>query len=62
MVLRQFTFKADDDLMMMLEAYAIKHKMPKSEVIRIALQKFLQEELKKERVQEIKVEKGDKLW
>jgi len=62
MVFRQFTFKADDDLMMMLEAYAIKHKIPKSEVIRIALQRFLEEELKKEKISEIKVEKGDKLW
>ena len=61
MMKKQFNFKADDDLLMMLEAYAIKHKMSKSEVVRLALQKFLEEELKKERVPEIKVEKGDKL-
>ena len=58
---RQFTFKADEDLMMLLESYAIKHNMPKAEVIRIALQKLFEEEFKKEKVKEIKVEKGPKL-
>jgi len=62
MMTKQFSFKIDDDLLMMLETYAIKHKMSKSEVVRTALQRFLEQELKKEKVQEIKVEKGDKLF
>ncbi len=62
MMKKQFNFKADDDLLMMLEAYAIKHKMSKAEVVRLALQRFLEQELKKEKVQEIRVEKGDKLF
>ena len=62
MTLKQFTFKADEDLMMMLEAYAIKHKMTKSEVIRLALQRFFEQENENQKIIEIKVEKGDKLW
>jgi len=62
MMKKQFNFKADDDLLMMLEAYAIKHKMSKAEVVRLALMKFLKEELEKEKISEIKVEKGDKLF
>ncbi|MCG2868281.1 MAG: hypothetical protein L7G90_02775 [Candidatus Nanopusillus sp.] len=62
MMTKQLSFKADDELLMMLEDYAIKHKMSKSEVIRLALQRLFELELEKEKVQEIKVEKGDKLF
>jgi len=62
MTLKQFTFKADDNLMMMLEAYAIKHKITRSDVIRLAIQRFLEEESEKEKAVEIRIEKGDKLW
>jgi predicted transcriptional regulator len=62
MMKNQINFKADDTLSTLLEAYAVKHKMTKSEVIRQALQKFLEEEFKKEKIKEIKVEKGEKLF
>jgi metal-responsive CopG/Arc/MetJ family transcriptional regulator len=62
MMKNQINFKADDALLTLLEAYAVKHKMSKSEVVRLALQKFLEDEFKKEKIKEIKVEKGEKLF
>ena len=66
MVLKNTLFKLDDVLLHQIDIYAVKHRMTRSDVIRLALQRFLEEELKKEKRNEeeirIKVEKGDKLW
>ena len=55
------TFKVDEDMYEQLEAYAIKHRMKKAEVIRLALNKLFEEERKNEENLQIKVEKGLKL-
>jgi len=55
------TFKVDEDMYEQLEAYAIRHKMSKAEVIRKALEKLFEEEQKVEKNLQIKVEKGWKL-
>ena len=57
MGLRVIVFKADEDLIIKMDTYALKHKMYRSEVIRLALQKFLQEELEKETIPKARVEK-----
>ena len=62
MTLRNTSFKIDENMLSQIDAYAIKHRITRSDVIRLAIQRFLEEELKKERVPKIKVEKGDKLW
>ena len=40
-----------------MDTYAMNHRMYRSEVIRLALQKFLQEELEKETNPKARVEK-----
>ena len=55
------TFKIDEDMYEQLQAYTIKHKMTKTEVIRLALNKLFEEESKNEENLQIKVEKGPKL-
>jgi len=55
------TFKVDEDMYEQLEAYAIRHKMSKAQVIRLALNKLFKEEQKVEENLQIKVEKGPKL-
>jgi len=55
------TCKVDEDMYEQLNAYAIKHKITKAEVIRLALNKFFEEEKKNEENLQIKVEKGPKL-
>jgi len=57
MGLRVIVFKADEDLIIKMDTYAINHRMYRSEVIRLALQKFLQEELEKETNPKARVEK-----
>ena len=57
MGLRVIVFKADEDLVVKMDKYAMNHRMYRSEVIRLALQKFLQEELEKETNPEARVEK-----
>ena len=57
MGLRIIVFKADEDLVVKMDKYAMNHRMYRSEVIRLALQKFLQEELEKETNPKARVEK-----
>jgi metal-responsive CopG/Arc/MetJ family transcriptional regulator len=57
MTLRIIVFKADEDLIIKMDAYAMNHRMYRSEVIRLALQKFLKEELEKETIPKARVEK-----
>ena len=57
MGLRVIVFKADEDLITLMDTYAMNHRMYRSEVIRLALQKFFEEELKKETNPKAKVEK-----
>ena len=39
--MRVITFKVEEDLLELLDRYAINHRLYRSEVIRLALQKFL---------------------
>jgi predicted transcriptional regulator len=55
------TFKVDEDTYEQLQAYAIRHRITKTEAIRLALNKLLEEEKKNEEELKIKVEKGPKL-
>jgi len=55
------TFKVDEDMNEQLQAYAIRHKISKAEVIRLALNRLFEEEQKVEENLQIKVEKGWKL-
>jgi hypothetical protein len=57
MGLRVIVFKADEDLIIKMDTYAMNHRMYRSEVIRLALQKFLQEELEKETNPKARIEK-----
>jgi len=57
MGLRVIVFKANEDLIIKMDTYAMNHRMYRSEVIRLALQKFLQEELEKETNPKARVEK-----
>ena len=57
MGLRIIVFKADEDLVVKMDKYAMNHRMYRSEVIRLALQKFLKEELEKETNPKARVEK-----
>ena len=62
MTLRVISFKIDETILSQIDAYAIKHRITRSDVIRLAIQRFLEEELEKEKAVEIRIEKGDKLW
>ena len=57
MGLRVIVFKADEDLITKMDTYAMNHRMYRSEVIRLALQKFLEEELKRETNPNARIEK-----
>jgi len=57
MGLRVIVFKADEELITRIDTYAMNHRMYRSEVIRLALQKFFEEELKRETNPKAKVEK-----
>jgi len=50
------TFKAEEDLIELLESYAIRHKVSRSEAIRRAIAQMV-EELKHENVQKARIEK-----
>jgi len=52
-------FKVDEVFLEKLDAYAIRHNLNRSVVIRMALEKLLNDE--KDTVLRIKVEKGKKL-
>jgi metal-responsive CopG/Arc/MetJ family transcriptional regulator len=60
--MRTITFKIEENLLEMLDWYAIRNKMYRSEVIREAIEKLLKEELEKETVHAVKIEKGGRLW
>ena len=70
MVLKNTSFKLDDVLLYQIDTYAVKHRMTRSEVIRLALQRFLEEEseknleeeIKNDEILQIKIEKGPKLF
>ncbi|QJF12278.1 putative transcriptional regulator [Saccharolobus solfataricus rod-shaped virus 1] len=51
------TFKIDEDLLELLDAYAIKNRLHRSEAIRKAIEKMVRDELSKERVPVARVEK-----
>ena len=47
-VMRIVTFKIEDDLLKLIDEYAKKNRMTRTDVIRTALTKFVREELAKE--------------
>ena len=55
------TFKVDDDLLTMLDSYAINHGETRSETIRKAIRKMVEEDIKTESTPKAKVEKGGRL-
>ena len=42
-MMRVVTFKLDEELLQLLDLYCINNKLVRSEVIRLAIQKFLEE-------------------
>lgn len=48
MALKVVTFKIEDNLLILLDMYAAKHKLNRSEVIRRAVEKLVREDLEKE--------------
>ena len=60
--MRVVTFKIEEDLLEKLDWYAIRNRETRSDAIREAIEKMLKEELEKETVWTVKVEKGCKLW
>ena len=54
---KPISFKAGDDLIREIERYAYKKRISRGEVIRRAVEKFLEEELEKETDTKAKVEK-----
>ena len=55
--MRVITFKIEEDLLELLEKYAIHHKLNRSEAIRKAIETLVKGELEKETVPVAKVEK-----
>jgi metal-responsive CopG/Arc/MetJ family transcriptional regulator len=55
--LRVVTFKIEDDLLELLDRYAIKHKLNRSEAIRRAIERMIKEEFKDEIIPPMKIEK-----
>ncbi|AZI75930.1 ribbon-helix-helix domain [Sulfolobales Beppu rod-shaped virus 1] len=51
------TFKIQDELLELVDSYAIKHGLNRSEVIRRAIEKMIKEELKNETIPKARVEK-----
>ncbi len=56
------TFKLEEDLLELLDRYAIKHGLKRSEAIRKAIELLVRQELEKESIPSAKIEKGDRLW
>lgn len=54
---RNITFKISDELLTVLDAYAERHKLYRSEVIRIAIEKLIIDEFKKENISKASIEK-----
>ena len=60
--MRVITFKAEEDLVELLDRFAAKYGLNRSEMIRALITAFIENELKKEQSQyKIKVEKGPRL-
>ena len=57
MTLRVVTFKIEQDLLELLDKYAIKYKLNRSEAIRKAIETLVKGELEKETLPTAKVEK-----
>ncbi|ALG97000.1 hypothetical protein [Sulfolobus monocaudavirus SMV3] len=55
--MRVVTFKVEEDLLELLDRYAIRNNMYRSEAIRVAIKDFVRRELEKENVPVAKVEK-----
>ncbi len=55
--MRVITFKIEDDLLELLDRYAIKYNLNRSEAIRRAIDRMVKEEFSKEVVPPIKIEK-----
>ncbi|EWG06926.1 MAG: CopG/DNA-binding domain-containing protein [Candidatus Aramenus sulfurataquae] len=55
--MRVVTFKAEEDLLELLDRYAIRYGLNRSEAIRKAIEKLVGEDIKKETVPVAKVEK-----
>lgn len=56
MTLKVITFKIDDDLVHLLDWYVMNHGVSRSEAIRLAIQKMINEELEKQKVSKARVE------
>ncbi len=56
--MRIVTIKIEEDLLEMLDGYAIRHRMYRSEAVREAIKLLLEKELKESKVKQAKVEKG----
>ena len=59
--MRTVTFKIEEDVLELLDRYAIRYNLNRSEAIRKAIETLVKEELEKDTVQVAKVEKV-KLW
>jgi metal-responsive CopG/Arc/MetJ family transcriptional regulator len=55
--MRVVTFKAEEDLLELLDRYAIRYGLNRSEAIRKAIEKMVGDEVRKETVPVAKVEK-----
>lgn len=55
--MRVVTFKLEEDLLELLDRYAIRYGLNRSEAIRKAIEKLVKDEIDKERVPMAKVEK-----
>lgn len=60
--MKTVTFKIEENLLELLDSYAIRYKLNRSEAIRKAVETLVKEELEKETVSVAKVEKGVRLW
>ena len=58
--MRVVTFKIDEDLLELLDRYAVEHGVSRSVAIRRAISILLQNEFKKQQ-QEVKITKGARL-
>lgn len=55
--MRVVTFKIEEELLELLDKYAIKYKLYRSEAIRRAIERMLKEEFEHETVPPMKIEK-----
>ncbi|CAQ58476.1 ribbon-helix-helix protein, CopG family [Stygiolobus rod-shaped virus] len=55
--MRVVTFKVEEDLLELLDSYAIKYRLSRSEAIRKAIETLVKGELEKETVPVAKIEK-----